>query len=275
MMRRWLLFTFVLIVACHRAPDRMRFQGAPVILISIDTLRSDHLPAYGYDKVETPNIDAFRRDAILFRHAYSHCPMTLPSHISMLTGLLPPEHGVRDNVGFRFDACDLDVDRRRRLGRSRQGLAQLDLGRAEPAQLLAEPARARAAGVDLRAERRLEPRGGPDGGGERLVEPLGCGEHTRQLMRTRPAAAGANGGVDACRFRGARPIGCLGRLCRCGIRRRDKRARLGAKELCVASLGLRHSAAAEPHEVALGTGRALGGGRELAASRALLLAERA
>lgn len=104
MMRRCFLLTFVWIVACHRAPDRMRFQGAPVILISIDTLRSDHLPAYGYDKVETPNLDRFRRHAILFRHAYSHCPMTLPSHISMLTGLLPPEHGVRDNVGFRFDA---------------------------------------------------------------------------------------------------------------------------------------------------------------------------
>jgi choline-sulfatase len=79
------------------------FENAPVILISIDTLRSDHLPAYGYRGVETPNIDAFRRDAILFRNAYSHCPMTLPSHVSMLTGLLPTQHGVRDNQGFRFD----------------------------------------------------------------------------------------------------------------------------------------------------------------------------
>lgn len=82
----------------------LTFPRAPVILISIDTLRSDHLPAYGYRGVETPNLDRLRSDAVLFVNAWSHCPMTLPSHLSMLTGLLPPEHGVRDNVGFRFDA---------------------------------------------------------------------------------------------------------------------------------------------------------------------------
>ncbi|HYI12566.1 MAG TPA: sulfatase-like hydrolase/transferase [Thermoanaerobaculia bacterium] len=72
----------------------------PVILISIDTLRSDHLPAYGYSGVSTPHLDAFRADAILYEHAYSHCPLTLPSHTSMLTGLLPADHGIRDNIGF-------------------------------------------------------------------------------------------------------------------------------------------------------------------------------
>lgn len=75
-------------------------RTTPVILISIDTLRSDHLPAYGYGKVSTPNLDAFRADAILYEHAYSHCPLTLPSHTSMLTGLLPADHGIRDNIGF-------------------------------------------------------------------------------------------------------------------------------------------------------------------------------
>ena len=95
----------LILAACAREKARSEtFANAPVILISIDTLRSDHLPAYGYRGVETPNIDAFRRDAILFRNAYSHCPMTLPSHLSMLTGLLPAQHGVRDNQGFRFDA---------------------------------------------------------------------------------------------------------------------------------------------------------------------------
>ncbi len=83
----------------------MRFEKAPVVLISIDTLRADHLPAYGYRNVDTPHLDAFRRDAILFQNAYSHCPMTLPSHLSMLTGLLPSEHGVRDNAGFHFDGA--------------------------------------------------------------------------------------------------------------------------------------------------------------------------
>lgn len=79
-------------------------ENGPVILISIDTLRADRLPAYGYDKVATPHLDALRRDGILFDNAYSHCPMTLPSHVSMLTGLLPTEHGVRNNLGYRFDA---------------------------------------------------------------------------------------------------------------------------------------------------------------------------
>jgi arylsulfatase A-like enzyme/Flp pilus assembly protein TadD len=72
----------------------------PVFIISIDTLRSDRLPAYGYKGVETPHLDELRRDAILFQHAYSHTPLTFPSHASILTGLLPADHGVRDNIGF-------------------------------------------------------------------------------------------------------------------------------------------------------------------------------
>src|SRR5229473_5771577 len=78
------------------------FPKAPLVLISIDTLRADHLPAYGYRAVETPHLDRLRRDSILFEHAYSHVPLTLPSHASLLTGLLPFEHGVRDNLGYRL-----------------------------------------------------------------------------------------------------------------------------------------------------------------------------
>jgi len=100
-------FSLLFALACQRpappAPPPAVRNNAPVILISVDTLRSDHLPAYGYGKVETPNIDALRRDAVLFERAYSHCPMTLPSHASILTGLLPAEHGVRNNIGYRFD----------------------------------------------------------------------------------------------------------------------------------------------------------------------------
>jgi len=82
---------------------RTSYQGAPIVLISIDTLRSDHLPAYGYAGVATPALDALRADAILCTRAYSHYPMTLPSHASILTGLLPTQHGVRDNVGYPLD----------------------------------------------------------------------------------------------------------------------------------------------------------------------------
>jgi choline-sulfatase len=98
-----LLLLGIVAAACNREQARPTFENAPIILISIDTLRADHLPLYGYTKVATPNIDALRRDGILFESAYSHCPMTLPSHVSMLTGLLPTEHEVRNNLGYRFD----------------------------------------------------------------------------------------------------------------------------------------------------------------------------
>jgi arylsulfatase A-like enzyme/predicted Zn-dependent protease len=78
-------------------------DGTPIVLISVDTLRSDRLPAYGYDGVETPAIDRLRGDGILFQRAYTHVPLTLPAHTSLLTGLLPPDHGVRDNMGYTVD----------------------------------------------------------------------------------------------------------------------------------------------------------------------------
>ena len=91
-------------LACGRGRHEALFRDAPVILISIDTLRADHLPAYGYKDVATPNLDALRRDAVLFTGAFAQSPLTLPSHICALTGELPPAHGVRDNVGYKFDA---------------------------------------------------------------------------------------------------------------------------------------------------------------------------
>jgi tetratricopeptide (TPR) repeat protein len=88
--------------ACRDA--RLAAPGAPVVLISVDTLRADHLPAYGYAKVKTPNLDALRKDSVLFENAYSHVPLTLPSHVSIFTGLLPPQSGVRDNQGYALSA---------------------------------------------------------------------------------------------------------------------------------------------------------------------------
>jgi arylsulfatase A-like enzyme len=73
--------------ACREAPRRN------VLLISIDTLRADHVGCYGYPRNTTPNIDAFRRDAVLFEQAIAHAPSTLPSHVSIFTSLLPTHHG--------------------------------------------------------------------------------------------------------------------------------------------------------------------------------------
>jgi choline-sulfatase len=74
--------------------------SGPIVLISIDTLRADHLPVYGYAHVRTPAIDALAADGVVFERAYSHAPQTLPAHVAMLAGRLPFETGVRDNVGF-------------------------------------------------------------------------------------------------------------------------------------------------------------------------------
>ncbi len=95
-------------LACGRpakdASSAARSAGAPVVLVSIDTLRSDHLPLYGARGLETPALDAIAADGIVFERAYSPCPLTLPAHASLLTGLDPAGHGVRDNVGFTLDA---------------------------------------------------------------------------------------------------------------------------------------------------------------------------
>ena len=69
----------------------------PVILISIDTLRADHLPAYGYRAIKTPAIDSLASDGIVFERAYAHSTQSLPSHASMMTGRLPFDTGVRDD----------------------------------------------------------------------------------------------------------------------------------------------------------------------------------
>jgi tetratricopeptide (TPR) repeat protein len=77
--------------------------AGPIVLISIDTLRADRLPAYGYRAGITPNLDRLAQEGIVFERAYAHAPQTLPSHASLLTGRLPFEHGVRDNAGFALD----------------------------------------------------------------------------------------------------------------------------------------------------------------------------
>ncbi len=70
-----------------------------VLLISIDTLRADHLGCYGYQKA-TPAIDSLAKQSVLFDTAISQVPLTLPSHCTILTGLYPDQHGVRNNESF-------------------------------------------------------------------------------------------------------------------------------------------------------------------------------
>jgi arylsulfatase A-like enzyme/Tfp pilus assembly protein PilF len=78
--------------------------GLNVVVVTLDTLRADRLGCYGFRGIETPNIDAVASEGVLFEQATSTVPLTLPSHASIFTGLIPPHHGVRDNGGFFVEA---------------------------------------------------------------------------------------------------------------------------------------------------------------------------
>jgi arylsulfatase A-like enzyme/Tfp pilus assembly protein PilF len=78
---------------------RQTVPKANVLLITIDTLRADHLGCYGAKEVHTPTIDALARDSILYAHAISQVPLTWPSHAVILTGTYPFQNGVRDFTG--------------------------------------------------------------------------------------------------------------------------------------------------------------------------------
>lgn len=75
----------------------LALSQTPVILISIDTLRADHLSAYGYKRIATPNIDSFAEQGTLFTDAQCQIPLTLPSHNSLLTSTYPFENRVEEN----------------------------------------------------------------------------------------------------------------------------------------------------------------------------------
>ena len=77
-----------------------------VLLISIDTCRADYLSCYGFDRLTTPQIDEIARQGMLFQRVQTPVPITLPAHCSMLTGLYPPTHHVRENIGYKLnDSC--------------------------------------------------------------------------------------------------------------------------------------------------------------------------
>jgi choline-sulfatase len=74
-----------------------------IILVTIDTLRVDCVSFTGSNNVKTPFLDELARSGIYFQNAHSHNVVTFPSHSNILTGLLPYQHGVRDNAGFTLD----------------------------------------------------------------------------------------------------------------------------------------------------------------------------
>jgi len=75
-----------------------------VLLITIDTLRADHLSCYGYTGIQTPTIDALAKEGVRFEWAFTPVPITLPSHASIMTGMYPASHGVVNNGEYRLDS---------------------------------------------------------------------------------------------------------------------------------------------------------------------------
>ena len=93
----------VLLVLKAGRADFARLRGGKdfnVILITVDTLRADKIGCYGNRLVATPAMDALAARGIRFEKCISQTPLTLPAHTTIMTGTLPPYHGVRDNGGF-------------------------------------------------------------------------------------------------------------------------------------------------------------------------------
>ena len=74
-----------------------------VLLITIDTLRADAVGFAGNSEIDTPVLDRLASQARVFTNAHAHNVQTLPSHANILTGLLPYQHGIRDNSNFNLE----------------------------------------------------------------------------------------------------------------------------------------------------------------------------
>src|SRR3990172_3815438 len=85
----------------HR--DAGKPTGWNLVLVSVDTLRADHLSSYGATFLRTPHMDRLASEGVLFENVSTVAPTTLPAHASLFTGLTPVVHGVHDNVGFYLD----------------------------------------------------------------------------------------------------------------------------------------------------------------------------
>ena len=96
--------------ACRRNPEAKPAPAAPaaaasrvprdVVIVTIDTLRADAVGFDGNTRGTTPNLDRYAGEGRVFTNAHAHNVITLPSHTNILTGMLPYQHGVRENAGL-------------------------------------------------------------------------------------------------------------------------------------------------------------------------------
>jgi choline-sulfatase len=98
--KRRALVSWLGLMAVAGASASAREQGPSVLLITLDTTRADRIGAYGHADAVTPTLDRLAREGALYLRAYASCPLTIPSHATILTGQPPPVTGVRDNGDF-------------------------------------------------------------------------------------------------------------------------------------------------------------------------------
>ncbi len=100
-----LLLLVLAYIALRPRPGRPGVEPHPgrwnVVLVTIDTLRADHVGAYGAGRAVTPTLDALASEGVRFEHCIAQAPLTLPSHASLLSSTQPLFHRVRDNGAFQ------------------------------------------------------------------------------------------------------------------------------------------------------------------------------
>src|SRR5262245_40157104 len=96
-----------------------------VVLVSIDTLRADHLGLYGYERDTSPFLDRLARESVVFDHAFTSAAWTLIAHMTMLTGLYPEQHGVTTKDRALAMDAPLLAERLARAGYQTIGLYRL------------------------------------------------------------------------------------------------------------------------------------------------------
>ncbi len=117
----------------HRRPSDPAASERPnVILVSLDTVRADHLSLHGYHRPTSPNLAALAAEGVWFKQAISTASWTLPSHASWFTGLMPSEHGARFINGEEgLDVGDETIEDFRRVNRLAYPLSEQNTTLAE------------------------------------------------------------------------------------------------------------------------------------------------
>jgi arylsulfatase A-like enzyme len=97
-------------LSCRMAPEPPPPKPS-ILLVTIETLRADHVGSYGYRRNTTPNLDRLARQGVRFQNAVAQAPFTLPSIASILTGRTPPGHGVRNHPAVLSDSIETLAER--------------------------------------------------------------------------------------------------------------------------------------------------------------------